>query len=67
MSTSKGQRERQDRIEQPKPGEGDGGTGLSETRAETDRLFAVAARSFEAMSQGDSREFLRRSRQTGGQ
>lgn len=40
---------------------------LEAARAETDRLFAVAARSFEAMTQNDSHEFLRRSRQTGGQ
>jgi len=45
---------------------GDGST-LAVERAETDRLFSVAAESFKAMSQGDSREFLRRSRQTGGQ
>ena len=42
-------------------------TRLAETRAQTDRLFEVAARSFAAMSQGDSHEFLRRSQQTGGQ
>lgn len=40
---------------------------LSDARAEADRLFAVASRSFEAMTQNDSHEFLRRSRQTGGQ
>lgn len=40
---------------------------LTEIRGETDRLFAVAAKSFAAMSEGNSRQFLRRSQQTGGQ
>lgn len=52
-----------DRIE---PADGDV-RGLADSRAAVDRLFAVAARSFEAMQQSDSREFLRQSRQTGGQ
>lgn len=48
--------------------EGDPESGsLTETRGETDRLFAVAAKSFAAMSEGNSRQFLRRSQQTGGQ
>ena len=40
---------------------------LTDTRAEVDRLFAVASKSFKSMSEGNSHEFLRRSRQTGGQ
>jgi len=45
----------------------EGAEGLGAARAEMDRLFAVASRNFEAMRQGESQEFLRRSRQTGGQ
>ena len=40
---------------------------LSDTRAAMDRLFAVAAKSFESMSEGNSQKFLEQSRQTGGQ
>ncbi len=40
---------------------------LTDTRVEMDRLFAVASKSFETMTEGNSQEFLRRSRQTGGQ
>ena len=46
---------------------GNDGAALSEQRSEIDRLFAIAAQSFENLSQGDSESFLRRSRQTGGQ
>ena len=54
-------------IEAKAPDEGSTASSLTDTRAEMDRLFAVASKSFESMSEGDSREFLRRSRQTGGQ
>ena len=40
---------------------------LGDTRANIDRLFAQAAENFENLHSGDSREFLERSRQTGGQ
>ncbi len=40
---------------------------LADTRAEMNHLFAVASESFKSMSEGNSHEFLRRSRQTGGQ
>ena len=40
---------------------------LDDTRANIDRLFAQAAENFENQHAGDSREFLERSRQTGGQ
>ena len=49
------------------PDDGDAPGRLTESRAEMNRLFAVAAKSFEAMSAGNSQEFLRSSRQTGGQ
>ena len=49
------------------PDEGGAPASLADTRADMDGLFAVAARSFETMTEGDSQEFLRRSRQTGGQ
>ena len=48
----------------------DGGgaaSGLPDAQAEVDRLFAVASKAFENMSEGNSQEFLRRSRQTGVQ
>jgi hypothetical protein len=38
-----------------------------EEQTEIDRLFAIAAASFDNLTQGDSEGFLRRSRQTGGQ
>ena len=40
---------------------------LQNARENTNLLFATAAKNFEAMSQGDSREFVEKSRQTGGQ
>lgn len=40
---------------------------LEDTRANIDRLFAQAAENFENLHSGDSRQFLERSRQTGGQ
>lgn len=46
--------------------DGDAGS-LASRRAETDRLFAAAEKSFAAIAQHDSMDFLRRSRQTGGQ
>ena len=42
------------------------GSSLTDTRTEVDRLFAIASKSFESMTE-NSQEFLRRSRQTGGQ
>jgi len=51
-----------------RPEQHDGeGSQLADARAETDRLFAVASESFAAMAESNSQEFLRRSRQTGGQ
>ena len=41
-------------------------SSLTDTRTEVDRLFAIASKSFESMTE-NSQEFLRRSRQTGGQ
>lgn len=48
---------------------GDDGTAnsLTDARVEVDHLFAVASKSFKSMTEGNSQEFLRRSRQTGGQ
>ncbi|MDC1287557.1 hypothetical protein N8198_06705 [Gammaproteobacteria bacterium] len=42
-------------------------TALQNARANTNLLFATAAKKFETMSAGDSREFVEKSRQTGGQ
>jgi hypothetical protein len=50
----------------PNP-DGSAANTLGNARSETDRLFAEATKSFESMSEGDSQEFLERSRQTGGQ
>ncbi len=49
------------------PDESGAAAALTDTRAKTDHLFAVAAESFKSMTEGNSQEFLRRSRQTGGQ
>ena len=43
------------------------GRSLRATRADVDRLFAVAAKSFQSMSEGNSQDFLARSRQTSGE
>ena len=42
-------------------------SALDVTPAETTLLFADTVKSFESMSEGDSREFLERCRQTGGE
>ena len=47
-------------------GDDSAGSSLTDTRTEVDRLFAIASKSFESMTE-NSQEFLRRSRQTGGQ
>ncbi len=47
--------------------DGSAAGSLPDTRTEIDKLFAVASKSFDKMSEGDSQEFLERSRQTGGQ
>jgi hypothetical protein len=54
-------------IEAKAPGDDSTESSLTGTRAEMDRLFAVASKSFASMSEGNPEEFLRRSRQTGGQ
>ena len=67
MSNNTGQRTTRPRSKTKVAGQGDGAESLTDKRAEMDVLFAVAARSFENMTEGNSQEFLRRSRQTGGQ
>ena len=64
---SEKQRTVQDRLESPRPDADPEGGALASTRAQTERLFATASKAFETLSQNDSHEFLRRSRQTGGQ
>ena len=54
-------------IEESAQSGGSATSTLTDTRTEIDRLFAVASKSFEAMTEGNSQEFLERSRQTGGQ
>ena len=54
-------------IEAIAAGEDSTASSLPDTRAEMDRLFALASKSFKSMTEGNSQEFLRRSRQTGGQ
>ena len=67
MSQQNNQRTSAEDVAGQPASDSDDGGNLSEQRAATDRLFAIAEKSFAAMAQGDSREFLRRSRQTGGQ
>ena len=67
MSNATRQRATRSDIEAKAPSEGGTSSSLTDTRAEMDRLFAVASKSFESMTEGNSQEFLRRSRQTGGQ
>lgn len=64
MSEGIRQRTVEERIQS---GGASGSDGLAGARTEIDELFAVASQSFEALRQGTSQEFLRRSRQTGGQ
>ncbi len=66
MSKDIKQRTETDDIKTGAPAD-DAAPGLTDTRTEMDRLFAVAAKSFETMSAGSSQEFLKSSRQTGGQ
>ena len=66
MSKETKQRTKANDIKVGTPDDG-GASVLTDTHAEMDRLFAVAAKSFEAMSEGNSEEFLKSSRQTGGQ
>jgi hypothetical protein len=40
---------------------------LTAQRADVDRLFAVASKTFESMRTGNSQQFIEASRQTGGQ
>ncbi len=47
--------------------DGSAAGSLPDARTDIDRLFAVASKSFEKMTEGDSQQFLERSRQTGGQ
>lgn len=55
-------------VNRDTPTQGEGGDDtLSEKRSEIDRLLAVASRSFDSLTEGNSREFLRASEQTGGQ
>ena len=54
-------------IEESAVPDADSASVLSNTRTEIDRMFATAAKSFESLTSGDSNEFLKKSRQTGGQ
>lgn len=67
MSENSNQRTSRNEVTDGPEQGGDDGGALADRRAETDRLFAVAEKSFAAMTQSNSREFLKRSRQTGGQ
>ena len=40
---------------------------LGDNHAEASLLFSETVKSFESMSEGDSREFLKKCRQTGGE
>lgn len=49
------------------PGDDGPADGLAAARSEMDRLFAIAAEAFDSMNEHDSQDFLRNSRQTGGE
>lgn len=66
MSNQTKQRSTNTTESSPQP-DADSSTVLQNARANTNLLFATAAKNFESMSQGDSREFVEKSRQTGGQ
>ena len=55
-----------DRTENPQGGDS-AESQLDGTRAEADRIIAVASSAFERMRATNSQDFLSRSRQTGGQ
>ena len=67
MSNTTRQRATRDELTVQATGGGGTADSLTNTRADVDRLFAVASKSFQSMTEGNSQEFLRRSRQTGGQ
>jgi len=66
MSTRTNQRSAQT-VGGGSSGTGGESGGLSEQRAQLDRLFAAAERAFDGLDLSNSQEFLNASRQTGGQ
>ena len=56
MSENRNQRTSQSEVAPQSGPHQDEGSELAERRATTDRLFAVAAKSFAAMSESDSQE-----------
>jgi len=67
MNNETRQRATPENLSTQASGAGGAADSLAETRADVDRLFAVASKSFQSMTEGNSQEFLKRSRQTGGQ
>ncbi len=67
MSKTTKQRTAANNLDVRPQADGSAAGSLPDTRTEIDKLFAVASKSFDKMSEGDSQEFLERSRQTGGQ
>jgi len=67
MNQTNRQRQASGAIRDQAPADGSTTSSLTDVRADTDRLFAVAARSFASMAEDNSQTFLRRSVQTGGQ
>lgn len=67
MNNATRQRATPENLSTQASGGGGADDSLTEMRADVDRLFAVASKSFQSMTEGNSQEFLRRSRQTGGQ
>ncbi len=67
MSSSMKKRTTSKDVEVRPQADASGAGTLPDARTAIDRLFAVAAESFENMTEGDSQKFLERSRQTGGQ
>jgi len=67
MTNSTRQRLIDRQREQPSGSDSNDDGNLTETRDALDRLFAVATDAFDRMRTTDSQEFLKKSRQTGGQ
>lgn len=58
---------RRDTPGAPQPGDGDGGDGINELRAEADELLDAASAAIGRALSGNSNDFLHNVRQSGGQ
>jgi len=67
MTTEMRQQRTPNRVVEAVAGGDDNASGLATIRADVDRIVAAAADVFERTRATNSEEFMRRSRQTGGQ